>query len=468
MNTPATSTSSLLVGRYRLHEKLGDGRLAAVYHATDETLQRSVLLHILRPELASQEPLRQRFVSEVNASARRTHSALLEVYDSGESEGRPYMVTEYIQGRPLHGLGVQEPERALLYLRQVAGAVALCQAQNVPCPPISSSNVLIVNEGQVKLIENWQLDHSQAAFELAHYRAPELSQGEPPGPASAVYALGLLLYELLTGSRPVQGSNTAEVVRAHLSLQFAPVSRLNPRCYLPVIDTLVRRATERAPEQRLASAVEFAAALEQAWRQLNTETRRLSVTPAQPAPRRHEASRFPQPWPRRRPTPEPQPAQPASARPESRRPEAAPPARRQQHPVLRTVTSWLVLLALLLAVVVGSYAGASFLADRFFAIELPQIRIPQINLPQIDLEVPDWIQGSEPNEILIVNINEGLNLRDEPGLSTEVIAVVPNGAQVEKLEGPITVDNVPWVRIQTEQDGEQLEGWMSRNFLLSE
>jgi hypothetical protein len=131
--------------------------------------------------------------------------------------------------------------------------------------------------------------------------------------------------------------------------------------------------------------------------------------------------------------------------------------------MIRTVTSWLVLLALLFVVAAGSYAGASFLADRFFAIELPQIRMPQISL-----EVPEWLQGSEPNEILIVSINEGLNLRDEPGLSTEVIAVVPNGTQVEKLEGPITVDNVPWVRIQTEQDGEQLEGWMSRNFLLSE
>jgi hypothetical protein len=466
MDTPATSTTaSILAGRYRLHEKLGDGRLAVVYHATDETLQRSVLLHLLRPELASQEPLRQRFVAEVSASARRTHSALLEVYDSGESDGRPYMVTEYIQGRPLHGLGVQEPERALLYLRQVAGAVALCQAQNVPCPPISSSNVLLVNEGQVKLVENWQLDHSAAAFELAHYRAPELSQGEPPGPASAVYGLGLLLYELMTGSRPVQGSSTAEVVRAHTSLQFAPIARLNPRCYIPVLEALVRRATARVPEQRFAGAVEFAAALEQVWRQLHNETQRLSVTPAKPAPRRAEAGRFAQSWPRRRPTPAPQPA---PAGPEARRPLVAQPARQQQRPMVRSVTSWLVLMVLLVVVAAGSYAGASFLADRFFAIELPQIRMPQINVPSIGLEVPDWLQGGEPREMLIVNINEGLNLRDEPGLSTDVIAVLPNGTRVEKLEGPITVDTVPWVRIQAEHNGEQVEGWMSRNFLLEE
>jgi serine/threonine protein kinase len=466
MNTPATSTTaSLLAGRYRLHEKLGDGRLTVVYHATDETLQRSVLLHVLRPELTNQEPLRQRFVAEVSASAGRSHSALLEVYDSGTSDGRPYMVTEYMTGRPLHGLGVQEPERALLYLRQVAGAVALCQAQNVPCPPISSSNVLLVNEGQVKLIENWQLDSAAAAFDLAHYRAPELSQGEPPGPASAVYALGLLLYELMTGTRPVQGSTTVEVVQAHASLQFAPISRLNPRCYMPIIEKLVRRATARVPEQRFASAVEFAAALEQAWRHLHNETQRLSVTPAQPAPRRPAASRLSQSWPLRRSTPEPPPAH---AEPDTRRPAVAPPTRRQQHPLARTLTSWIVLMALLFVVVAGSYAGASFLADRFFAIELPQIGMPQINLPSIDLEVPDWLQSSEPNEMLIVNINDGLNLRDAPGLTTNVVTVVPNGTRVEKLEGPRTVDNVPWVRVQTELNGEQVEGWMSRNFLQSE
>jgi hypothetical protein len=128
---------------------------------------------------------------------------------------------------------------------------------------------------------------------------------------------------------------------------------------------------------------------------------------------------------------------------------------------------------LLLLVAAGSYAGASYLADRFFAIELPQISMPQIglpevNLPHIDLEVPEWLQNGEAAETLIVNINEGLNLRDEPGLSTNVIAVIPNGTRVAKLEGPVNVDNVPWVRVRIERDNEPVEGWMSRNFLQSE
>jgi hypothetical protein len=238
---------------------------------------------------------------------------------------------------------------------------------------------------------------------------------------------------------------------------------------MPVIEKLVQRATARAPEQRFAGPVEFAAALEQAWRQLHNETRRLSVTPAQPAPRRPATGRFPQPWARRSPSPEPQ-QPPTPAAPEARRPAVAPPARQrqQQHPLIRTVTSWIVLMVLLFVIAAGSYAGASFLADRFFAISLPQIGLPQINLPRIGLEVPEWLQGGEPNEMLTVNINEGLNLRDEPGLNTDVIAVVPNGVRVEKLEGPVTVDAVPWVRVQTELNGEQIEGWMSRNFLLAE
>jgi hypothetical protein len=471
MDTPATSTTDpLLAGRYRLHDKLGDGRLAAVFHATDETLQRSVLVHVLRSELASQEPLRQRFLAEISATARCVHSALLDVFDSGEDAGRPYMITEYIEGRPLHGQGVQTPERALLYLRQVAGAVALCQAHNVPCPPISSSNVLVVHEGQIKLVENWQLSSTEAAFDLAHYRAPELTQGEPPGPASVVYALGLLLYELMTGSRPIQGSTAVEVVRAHTSLQIAPISRRNPRCYMPVLETLVRRATAHSRDQRLASAVEFAAALEQAWRQLHSETQRLEAPPVAPPPRRIDAGRFSQAWPLRRAAPAPQPAPAAS---EARPPAAAPTTRRRQHPGVRAATSRVLLVVLLLLVAAGSYAGASYLADRFFAIELPQISMPQIglpevNLPHIDLEVPEWLQNGEAAETLIVNINEGLNLRDEPGLSTNVIAVIPNGTRVAKLEGPVNVDNVPWVRVRIERDNEPVEGWMSRNFLQSE
>lgn len=97
--------------------------------------------------------------------------------------------------------------------------------------------------------------------------------------------------------------------------------------------------------------------------------------------------------------------------------------------------------------------------------------MPQINLPTLNLDVPDWLNRTEPGDILIVNISsvEGLNVRDAPGLSTNVIATVPSGTRVRKLEGPTVVDDVPWVRGRIDREGAQpLEGWMSQNFLEQE
>src|SRR5919204_5950232 len=122
----------ILHGRYRIEEQLGAGRLAVVYRAYDERLQRMVLVHMLRKELVDQEPLRQRFIQEAHDGARRSHQSLLEVFDSGEVAGRPYMVTEYVAGRTLRELGALSLEEALLYFRQVVGAVATCQAAGVP------------------------------------------------------------------------------------------------------------------------------------------------------------------------------------------------------------------------------------------------------------------------------------------------------------------------------------------------
>src|SRR5581483_1899309 len=123
----------LLHGRYRIEEQLGTGRLAAVYRAYDERLQRKVLVHLLRKDLMGQDALRERFIQEAHISARRSHQSLLEVFDSGD-----------VADRTLREIGPMSLEEALLYFRQLVGAVATCQAAGVPLPPISSNNVVLV------------------------------------------------------------------------------------------------------------------------------------------------------------------------------------------------------------------------------------------------------------------------------------------------------------------------------------
>lgn len=468
------SSSPLLFGRYRVTAQLGDTRLATVYAANDERLRRRVLLMLLRKDLVAQERPRARFLAEIGQMARRSHPALLEVFDSGEVGGRPFVVTEHSQGRPLGGLGLLTVEQALLYLRQLAGAVAVCQAQRDAAapqglyhPPISSSNILLVDEGRIKLVDSWLLPLSEQQADLAHYRAPELSEGRPATLASDVYALGLLLYELITGARPVRGADARATALAHLSAEIPPLRQARPALYLPSLEALLARATARRPEQRFADVQSLGMALDSLWRDLGASTQPLGPPPGRlEAPRpivAPVAAAAPAVRPAREPTAALAPQRPAQRRggPGQARPLEAGARRKQGW--ARNLIGWLVMITLVLGV-----AGASYLAVSALVRQVSGLP----SLPSLPSgEGPfGWLGGllGGNEEIYVVNIAAGLNLRSEPDASdpTNVIAVVPNGATVRKLEGPQVEGNIPWLRVRAEVDGRQVEGWMSMNYLL--
>jgi hypothetical protein len=471
-SSPSTP-KPLLFDRYRIIEEMGTGRLVTVYHAKDERLQRDVLLHVLRKDLVGQENLRQRFVTEINASAQRSHPALLNVFDSGEAQGRPFMVTEYLTGRPLNALGVLTLEHALLYIRQIVGAVSTCLARGLPHPPISSSNVLLINEGQVKLVENWKIPAETISLDLAHYRAPECTEGQPAGPASVVYALGILLYELITGTRPITGSGVQEVCQAHLDARLAPLSQIRPLINLPSLEQLLIRSTARFPEHRLPDIIAFGEEIDALWRMMSTDTQRLAVTPAMP--RQQKAARAAAPAATATATANlhahsPAPA-PAPSREDAFQPIQASAIQRKS--LVHSLVGWLVILGLLLLVIFGSYTLAGFVSEKFFAITLPQPR-----LADFGIGIPGWFPIGGKHEILVVTIagNEGLNLRDAPGTTTNVLRTIPNGSLVEKIDDtcmlndqtltPCIVDGVEWVKVRTESsDGKSIEGWMSLLYL---
>ncbi len=471
----SSSPKPLLFERYRVLQEMGTGRLATVYHAKDERLQRDVLIHVLRKDLVGQEQFRQRFVKEINEHAQRSHRALLSVFDSGEAQGRPYMVTEYITGRPLNALGMLSLEHALHYTRQVVGAVAVCLERGLPHPPVSSSNVLLINEGQIKLVENWQLSPEQIALDLAHYRAPERTEGQQAGPTSVVYSLGILLYELITGNRPITGNDAQEVSRAHLNTRIAPLSEVRPLMNLPTLEHMLIRATARFPEHRISGVTAFGEEIDAIIRNLQAETQRLTITPAmprkQPGPAQLSSSS-----PAGRPGSGGTGKLPPSARPGSPISDSLQPiqsATLQRKSLLHTLLGWVVTIGLLLAVIYGSYLLAGFVVERFFAITLPQPRFADF-----DLELPTWVPFGRGQEVLVVTIagNEGLNLRDAPGTATNVLTTIPNGSLVEKVGdtctintqdlAPCVVDGVEWVQVRTETpDGKRIEGWMSLLYL---
>lgn len=473
----STASEPLLFNRYRIHEQLGEGRLATVYRATDERLQRSVLVHLFRKNLVDQEALRKRFLDEASASARRSHSALLEVFDSGEAANRPFMVTEYAVGRPLNALGVLSIEDALLYIRQVVGAVAACQKAGVAYPPISSSNVILVDEGRVKLVESWQTPLSSVVLDLMHYRAPERIQGQAPSPANAVYALGILFYEMITGKRPVEGNDPQAVAQAHLTTVIPPISAERPLLYLPSLDALVAKAIARLPEQRIPDATAFATALDELRREIGNTTQRFEIAVPQRSLRNTLAElRLPMGYsnpldqPRRR---DPYPDQYADQYPDqadedafSPRAQGAPAQQRsplgpgmstqqiRRQSTRRSIAGGIAALFLLCVVIYGVYFVASFAVDQFFAIKLPQIQLPSL---------PSWISG-QPEEILIVRADE-LNLRKGAGTDQEVIEKLPKGTMVTRIGGEETINETLWIEVRADLQGNSYEGWVSEPYL---
>lgn len=472
MTQATPTTNPLLHGRYRIEEQLGTGRLAVVYRAYDERLQRRVLVHMLRKELLAQEALAQRFIQEAHNSARRSHQSLLEIYDSGEIGGRPYMITEYVAGRTLREVGALTLEEALLYFRQVVGAVAACQVAGVAHPPISSSNVILVEEGHVELVESWLLPTSEIALDSACYRAPERSAGGPLTGAGSVYALGLLLIEMLSGKRPVAGDEPRAVAQAHLTARIPTLSELRPLLYVPSLDRLLREATARDPSQRPPDAAALGLELDELRHNITGDTQRLAAPPVRPPSLRERINRTaneiapPRPAPRHEPDP---PLAPAPAAPHA-------PARQQAQPQAvprRSILGTAILLALFVAVACAGYYGASLAIDTLAGIKIPRPEIQLPSLSDLGIELPEWVTGviGGDGEILVVTnvpLDEGLNLRPAPGLNNEPIGLLPLNTRVRKIEGPVEADGVPWLRVRARVGDREVDGWVSGFFVKPE
>jgi hypothetical protein len=423
-----------------------------VYRAYDERLQRIVLLHMLRRDLAAEAKWRQRFVDEAHASAARSHQSLLEVFDSGEIAGRPYLVTEYVAGPTLRELGALSLEEALLFFRQVVGAVSACQAAGVSHPPISSNNLIRVADGRIELVEHWLTTPEQMALDLACYRAPERAAGQPPTSASAVYALGLLLFEMLTGRRAIDGSDPRAVAQAHLTASVPPLAEVRPSIYAPSLDRLVQRATAREPGQRPPNAATLGQELDELRRALTGDTQQLDPGAI---PRPSLRQQFERTTGRMRaPTVTP-PTAPGDAR-----------AARVLAP--RRSLAWLaVMLALFVMVSCSAYTGAAFVADRLFNLELPR---PAVRLPRLadfGISLPEWLTGvvDGGGEILVVTGAPGLRLRAEPGLSAAVVQELPRGTLLRRLGGPVTADRIAWLRVRVRVGDQEFDGWVSASFV---
>jgi serine/threonine-protein kinase len=308
--TPGT----LIDGRYQVVSRVGSGGMAEVYCVEDIQLGRRVALKLLHERFAADTEFVERFRREASSAASLSHANIVNVYDRGEWGGTYYIAMEFLDGRSLDAIVREEapidPERAIEITEQVLRAARFAHRRDVVHRDLKPHNVILDDEGRVKVTDfgiaragTSEITQTGSIMGTARYLSPEQAQGNAVGPRSDLYAIGIMLYELLTGTVPFEGESVVAIALRHLSEPPRPPSQLVPTIS-PQLDAVVMRALAKAPEHRFADADEFLAALEHERERLHREEGThtaalepiapIAVLPA-PPPYQHPASYTTQP-----------------------------------------------------------------------------------------------------------------------------------------------------------------------------
>lgn len=351
----------MLGGRYHLVEPLARGGMAAVWIADDPVLSRRVAVKILREDLAANEATRARFRHEAISAARLNHPNVVATYDTGDDDGTAYIVMELIDGPTVRQL-LREQGRlpigeAIRIGTQVAEALEAAHRAGIVHRDVKPPNVLVPPEGPVKVTDfgiakasgSDDLTRTGTVMGTARYLAPEQVNGQPTDARTDVYALGLLLYEMLCGQPPFGGDTDVATAMARLTTT-APSIRAQRPNVPQSLDDVVHRCLARDPARRFASAADARAAL-------------AAVRPDPKGPPASRSGTGPVPAPRSGPEPAsrsgtgPVPAAQHTPRPIPRPPKAVPRARRAAS---RGTWIWVVIVFVLAAAI----AVAAFLVLR--------------------------------------------------------------------------------------------------------
>jgi beta-lactam-binding protein with PASTA domain/tRNA A-37 threonylcarbamoyl transferase component Bud32 len=264
---------NVLGNRYRLIELLGQGGMATIYRARDSQLERDVAVKVLRAEYGRDPDFSSRFRQEAQAAGSLNHPNVVAVYDYGQDEAGPYIVMELVDGEDLSSVirrtGALPPRQAARIAADVARALAAAHARGFVHRDVKPGNVLVGRDGRVKVadfgiaraVAEAQMTLPGTTLGSVHYFSPEQARGEPATTSSDIYALGIVLFELLTGRRPWEGDSAASIAMARLSGPVPLPSGLRSGVP-PALDAIVQRALARDPSGRFATAAAMADALD--------------------------------------------------------------------------------------------------------------------------------------------------------------------------------------------------------------
>ena len=284
--------NNMIANRYEVFKHIGQGGMADVFLAMDTILNREVAIKILRSELCTDPVSVVRFEREAQAATTLSHPNIVEIYDVGEYNGHRYIVMEYVPGRTLKQVirsrGSLEPDEAIDIEKQLVSAVSEAHHKGIIHRDIKPQNIIVKSDGSIKILDfgiaiakgNIQVTQANNVMGSVHYLAPELAKGKPASVQSDIYALGIVLFEMLSGDVPFKADSAVQVALMQMRNEMPSIRTINPS--IPQsIENIITRATAKDPSKRYSSCVDMLDDLRTCFRRDRINERKLVLTPRQ-------------------------------------------------------------------------------------------------------------------------------------------------------------------------------------------
>lgn len=289
------NNETLLNGRYRLISQQGSGGMAVIYKAQDLLLGRTVAVKVLRPSLTSDPAFMTRFRNEARSVANLNHPNIVTVHDVGNDGSTQYIVMEFVEGQDLKKIikaeGALSVDRTLKLAIQICSGIGFAHRAGLVHADVKPQNILVTRGDLVKvtdfgiaqaLSDTQPGERQSVVWGSPHYFAPEQARGEKPTPASDVYSIGIVLFEMLTGRLPYVGTNQQELALAHIREQVPSVIEVNPN--VPeTLSQIVYKVMSKEPSARYRMADQLGHVLE-SYRDRGREQTISNAPTASPPP----------------------------------------------------------------------------------------------------------------------------------------------------------------------------------------